>query len=547
VSISGNVIAISGTATVAGTVSIGNTPAVTTNVSGNTLLTVPAWYGAVDVSGWFLKVSGAGFSGANVIGNYSFDYSGQQFIANPTTTSGQGIPFVSIGSGIAAQISGASVLTSVSGNVISISGTASVAGAVTTSVSGNQVYLGSGSNYVFISGAPAVTVSGNVISISGTATIAGAVTTSVSGNFVALGSGSVLGLSGLIIGMSGQFVQTSVSGNVVSQASGAYLASGLSIRTSVSGNTVAISGLYFTTVYESGLGVASGVMGPVGLMAWDLSGAAWNPVAVSNSGANDLRIAGTIQAASNISGQAVFLGSGSVLGLSGLIIGMSGQFVQTSVSGNVVAVSGSVTTITSVSGNVVSISGLWTSINLQSGQTGVSGAQGVLAYAYDLSGLKWSPLSVDASGSRTLHVTASGDGVSTSVSGNVVTAASGVWMASGIVPNISGQTVDPAVPTYIKSNDNTRFSVASGGTALTSITCVACTIRNIGNSGDVILVGSLSSPPYFGTSGQAWPAVSGMGLWLRDGDAVTINTNSTGNIKITANLSGTPVSYIAIG
>src|SRR5689334_4094212 len=78
------------------------------------------------------------------------------------------------------QASGAAV--TISGNIISVSGTVTIAGAVKTSVSGNQVYLGSGSNYVFISGTPAVSVSGNVISISGTATIAGAVTTNVSGN-----------------------------------------------------------------------------------------------------------------------------------------------------------------------------------------------------------------------------------------------------------------------------------------------------------------------------------------------------------------------------
>ena len=118
---------------------------------------------------------------------------------------------------------------------------------------------------------------------------------------------------------------------------------------------------------------------------------------------------------------------------------------------------------------------------------------------------------------------------------------------SAVSTSISGNTVLPQTPTFIKSNDITRFSVASGGTALTAIACVAVTVRNVGVSGDVILVGSLSSPPYFGTSGQAYPAISGLGIWLRDGDAITLNTNSTGNIKVTANLSGTPVSYICVG
>jgi len=307
---------------------------------------------------------------------------------------------------------------------------------------------------------------------------------------------------------SGDSCVTSVSGNIVS------VSGSVTTITSVSGNFVSISGYYFTSVVESGLGAVSGVMGPAGLMAWDLSGLKWNPLAVGNSGANTLNVAATVNATANISGQAVFLGSGSTLGLSGL-------FSQ------------------------VYVSGLWASTTLTSGQFGVSGGLGSLGFAYDFSGLKWTPMATSTSGVSTLHVTASGDSFVTSVSGNVVSI-SGTATVTGAV-SVSGNTVLPQTPTFIKSNDNTRFSVASGGTALTSITCVACTIRNIGNSGDVILVGSLSSPPYFGTSGQAWPAVSGMGLWLRDGDAVTINTNSTGNIKITANLSGTPVSYIAIG
>ena len=61
--------------------------------------------------------------------------------------------------------------------------------------------------------------------------------------------------------------------------------------------------------------------------------------------------------------------------------------------------------------------------------------------------------------------------------------------------------------------------------------CGRDSVRNVGVSGDVVLVGSLSSPPYFGTSGQAYPAISGLGIWLRDGDAITLNTKKTGRHK----------------
>ena len=268
----------------------------------------------------------------------------------------------------------------------------------------------------------------------------------------------------------------------------------------------------------------------------------------------------------------------------------SGQSVLTSVSGNVVSISGTATVAgavtTSISGNVVSVSGLWASTTLQSGQVGVSGAVGVLGFMYDYSGLNWAPMPTAASGVRTLHITASGDAFTTSVSGNVVsisgtatiagavtTSISGNFVAlgsgsvlglsglilalsglpvsvsgntvtatatanisgqsvflgsgsvlglsgliiglsglsvaqasgatviakvSGEVVNISGQTVDPVIPTFINAPATFRINSASGGIRLSSFSCVSCTVRNIGNSGDVIYVGSLSSPPFVG-------------------------------------------------
>ncbi len=353
-----------------------------------------------------------------------------QPVSGQTLTQASGAA-VSVSGNIIAISGTVAVSTSISGNVVSISGlyTSTTLQSGQTGVSGaagmlNFAYDYSGLNWAPIPTAtsgvrtPKYTNSGDVVSISGSVTTI----TTVSGNYVSVISGSVASFSGLAV---------SVSGNVVN----------------VSGAMVTVSGIYFTSVYESGLGVASGVMGPVGLMAWDLSGAKWNPVAVGNSGTNDIRIAGTINATANISGQAVFLGSGSSLGMSGIAV--------------------------SVSGNAVT------------------------------------------------------------VSGNAV--------------NVSGNTVKPQTPTFINTLETFRISVASGGIQLSSFACVACTVRNIGVSGDVILVGSLSSPPYFGTSGEAYPATSGKGFWLRDGDAITLNTTDTANIKVTANLSGTTIAYIAVG
>ncbi len=247
----------------------------------------------------------------------------------------------------------------------------------------------------------------------------------------------------------------------------------------------------------------------------------------------------TLVALQPVSGQTILQGSGSTVVISGQPV---------TISGNVIAVSGTVTVAGTVAvSTIIPVSGLWSSTTLQSGQTGVSGAMGSLNFMYDYSGLNWVPVPATSSGIRIPRFTNSGDASVTSVSGNVISISGTATIAGAVTTSVSGNVMKPQTPTFVNTLETFRISVASGGVALSSFACVACTVRNIGVSGDVILVGSLSSPPYFGTSGEAYPATSGKGFWLRDGDAITLNTTDTANIKVTANLSGTTIAYIAVG
>ena len=89
---------------------------------------------------------------------------------------------VFLGSGSVLGLSGLPVNTSISGNMVAVSGTVTVAGAVTTSISGNYInFSGTLPVSTSVSGnAVSTSVSGNVVAVSGTVAVAGAVTTSIS-------------------------------------------------------------------------------------------------------------------------------------------------------------------------------------------------------------------------------------------------------------------------------------------------------------------------------------------------------------------------------
>lgn len=313
-------------------------------------------------------------------------------------------------------------------------------------------------------------------------------------NFVQFTSGSniVQVASGAQVVISGQFVNTSVSGNVVSAN-----VSGNIITTSVSGNQISF---------------ASGATG-------NLSG---------------LQVVATTNVVTNVSGNQVYLGSGS----------------------NFVFISGTPTV--NISGNSVSLSGLWTSTTLTSGQFGISGAVGAFGFAYDFSGLKWIPIPTSTSGIFGLpHVTSSGEArsvsgnvVSTSVSGNVISVTGGGVSISGNVVNISGSIIQPSYSsnTNVRGRNVALIGAASGGVVLSSGDCSQVTIRAVSSNTGSIFVGGVN------TIDVPWGvnSTSGNGFILGPGDGVTFPISNLNLVKVAAfsgaggSNSGNQVSYMGV-
>jgi hypothetical protein len=199
VQMSGQVVLISGQTVVA---------SVTTNISGQTVYLV---------------------SGQAPVFNYGFIDASGQWTQLRVTQSGQtisGIPHKFV-----VTFSGDSIIGSVSGNMVSVSGQA-------IRVSGNMVS---------VSG-QAVTVSGNVVLVSGQlVAVSGLVATSVSGNMVTI-SGQVVTVSGNVVNTSGQInydfgtTLRTTSGTIVTSLSGGTeLGSGIVLNVTVrnlSGNNV---------------------------------------------------------------------------------------------------------------------------------------------------------------------------------------------------------------------------------------------------------------------------------------------------------------------
>ena len=287
-----------------------------------------------------------------------------------------------------------------------ISGTSvTVIGGVTVSgnqvfISGQPVYLVSGQNNVQISGqtvsiAGGVTVSGNAVRISGQTVIS-----EISGQTIVVPSTSV---SGNAIRISGQTVISEISGQTIVVPS-----------TSVSGNAIRTSGqiAYLTSGQNQ-----------VQLYAYDPSGDALRPLIVNQSGGNVLRVdAGSINVASNVSGNVVYLTSGqNAVQNSGQIIypvsgkgfmyafdpsGTTWNEVYVDVSGgHAIKIAGNLSA--NVSGNAIRISG----------ETVYPVSGKAFAYAFDPSGNTWNELWVSQSGGHDLRIFGS---LSANVSGNAV-------------------------------------------------------------------------------------------------------------------------------
>ena len=290
-----NSVQISGqTVTVAGTVgtsisgnmvSISGQP-VLTSVSGNMVSTSGQ---PSPISGQIVYLT----SGQNTISNYGFIDASGQLTQLRVTQSGQlisGIPHK-----LVVTFSGESIIGSVSGNMVSVSGQpARISGqTVIAEISGQTIVVPSTSvsgNMISISGQP-VSISGNVVVAS--------VTTNISGQTVYLASGnnpvqlyafdpSGVALRPLIVNQSG--------GNVLRVDAGA-----INVASNVSGNVV------YLTSGQNAVQISGQLVAVSGLVATSVSG---NMVSISGQAVS---ISGNVVVASvttNITGQIVYLASG---------------------------------------------------------------------------------------------------------------------------------------------------------------------------------------------------------------------------------------------
>ena len=246
--------------------------------------------------------------------------------------------------------------------------------------------------------------------------IAGSFSANISGQVVST-SGGVVKISGETVTVNGTVAVTSGTGVRVSGETISFL-SGIGVRISgeaitfLSGIGVRVSGESVRLSTESGRTL-------VQLRAYDLSGLAWNDLAVDVSGGNALRIPGSFSA--NISGQVVSV-SGGVAKISGETVTVNGTVAVTSGTG--VRVSGETITflsgigvrisgeaITFLSGIGVRVSGESVRISPESGRASAE------LKAYDLSGLAWNNLAVDVSGGNALRIAGS---FAANISGQVV-------------------------------------------------------------------------------------------------------------------------------
>lgn len=494
------------------------------------------------------------------------------FSGDPVTISGNAVlisgQLVAVSGTVAASVSGNMV--SISGQPVSVSGNVVVA-SVTTNISGQTVYTASGKNDVQISGETIIISDGSNIPTVTTATPG----ITPLGQFlqtVAVGFGYDTGQSSLerfmvtssgksisgihnklVVTFSGDSIIGSVSGNAVS-ISGQLVAVSGTVAASVSGNMVSISGQAVSvsgnvvvasvttnisgqTVYlasgNNDVQISGQVVEPISgglsrLHALDLSGNQWLPLATTASGKNRLAISiydvantNSVTVGSAADGES----NSAALKTRALLEGydtVNDQFVRARVTASGQGMSGiqhklAVTfsgdsIIGSVSGNMVSVSG---QPALISGQlVAVSG---------------------------TVATSVSGNMVS--VSGQPVTSSGNMVSISGQPVTVSGDIIQPQIPVQIRTRDTLLITGASGGIALLSGDVLRVTVRNIGISGTVMYVGGSGDYPWV-ASGQSYPAFSGRGLWLRDGDGVTVHTSNMAFVRVVSHTSGQYVSYL---
>lgn len=464
-----------------------------------------------DVSGHAALIDSSGSLQVNVVGGL---------------TAGAGVSgnSVNVTSGLVAVTSG---IYLASGIVVNISGQVVNATVnTTTNISGQQVYLGSGSNYVTLSGA-SVSISGNAIAsglwlasginvLVNSTLISGIVT--VASGAITLGSGAALVMSGQAVSASGNYINITsgstagLSGLNVAVASGVYLASGVVVG--ISGQTVVASVTLGSTNITSGeIHVASG-----SITLGSGANAVMSGLQVFLASGSQQFISGVnVITTASVSGNYVAIISGSIAGFSGIAIGVSGQTV-TVASGAIILNSGQTTIaasgvwlasgiIPNISGQAVTISGNTVGdINMGAPPMvsgfGYSGqAIPIVNSMWDFSGGAWVPLSSTTSGNNSYLEVAQAP-------------------ATKMRIGLSGTAAQSGLPN------------SSGGTALSSGDCYVVTVRNMSGNNDM----------YVGDSGMR--PFSGFGFVLCGGDGVTMSITNTNLVYVYATTSGQFVKWI---
>lgn len=244
--------------------------------------------------------------------------------------------------------------------------------------------------------------------------------------------------------------------------------------------------------------------GQVQIMGYDYESGEWRKVRVTGSG--EIAIAVTVAdiVTAKISGQTVYLASGT----GPILAKISGESLIATVSGQPIK----------VSGEVVQISGQAVTAKV-SGETMIAKVSG-----------------------ETIIAKVSGETVTAKVSGEVVKISGETVTAkvSGEVVKVSGETISIETPTTVKTGPIQVVTAASGGQVLHSGAVKSAIVRaNTGNSGN-IAVGGSSDRPWLAASD------SGQGIILDAAEAASLDIDDFDKVYVVAEVSGDRVSFIGV-
>lgn len=192
---------------------------------------------------------------------------------------------------------------------------------------------------------------------------------------------------------------------------------------------------------------------------------------------------------------------------------VSGQWVIAKISGEVVKVSGELVPVVTRSGDYVVVSG--TVITNISGQWVIAKVSGETVSL--------------ASGTGPILARSSGEIYISKISGEVVKVS-----GETVVSKVSGEIIDIKVPTSVTSGGIFVVGAQSGGVILTSAPCVSVTIKAMSaNSGNIFTAGHTMQ--------------SGQGFVLEAGEAVNLDVDNYGKVRLLAVISGDRVTFLGVG